>query len=69
MTLRYSSDRTEIVRLARERGLSDGEILKALLANEYGQRARAQIVREWAEVLGLSEEEALAIARRAGLLT
>jgi len=57
------------VRLARERGLSDEQILKALLANEYGHRVRVQIVREWAGILGLSEDQAIAIARRCGLLT
>jgi hypothetical protein len=57
-----------MVRLARERGLTDAQILTVLVANEYGAAKRRALIREWAAALGLSEEEALLIAKKAGLI-
>lgn len=64
----YSDDRVAVIRLARERGHSDAQILSALVANEFGDRARLAIIDDWAPALGLTREEARAIARRAGLI-
>jgi hypothetical protein len=60
--LRYSTDRAYIVKLARERGCSDAEILRSITSNEvYSERVR--IIREWAPYLGLTPDAALDIAR------
>jgi len=48
--------------------MSDGEILAALVANEYGHRAREKIIREWAPALAMTVSEALELARRTGLV-
>jgi hypothetical protein len=68
--LKYTSDRATLIRTAREHGLSDKDVLKALVANEYGDgdAARRKIIREWATDLGLAEEAALQTAREAGLI-
>jgi hypothetical protein len=64
----YSTDKVAIVRQARQTGMSDGEILAALVANEYGNRAREKIIREWAPALAMTVNEALEFARRTGLV-
>jgi hypothetical protein len=66
--LRYTNDRALIVRVARQKGLTDKQILKALVANEYGEAARRGIIRDWAEALGLTEKEALQVAKEEGLI-
>ncbi len=63
----YSSDRAAIVRKAREQGLTDAQILGALVSNEYSARTKRKIVREWAKHLGLTEGEAEDAAKKAGL--
>lgn len=68
MTLRYTDDHAELIRLARSKGLTDAEILKALLANEYGDQARLEIVQKFAPHLGLSFDEARAVAVKSGLI-
>jgi len=68
MTLRYTDDHKAIIKLARSKGLSDEEILKALVANEYGDGARLQIVLKFAPFLGLSEEDAREVAAKSGLI-
>jgi hypothetical protein len=68
MTLRYTDDLKELVKLARERGLTDAEILRAVVANEYGDRARLEIVLKYAPHLGLSDSDARGLAVREGLL-
>ena len=65
--LRYTNDRAMIIRIAREKGLSDKEILKQLVAGEVASERR-RIIREWANDLGLTEDEALRVAREAGLI-
>ncbi len=65
----YSTDPKEVVKAARAHGFSDREILELLTANEYGVRAKKDIIRKYAAALGLSEEEALAEARKAGIVT
>ena len=65
----YSTDRAYIVRLAREKGLTDAEILTSLVQNEFGDKTRRKIIREWATHLGLSEEEALQLAKGTGLIS
>ncbi len=64
----YSTDRVAIVRAARGQGMTDEQILLSLVANEYGSAARRKILKEWAPALSLTEQEALALARRAGIL-
>jgi hypothetical protein len=66
-SLRYSSDRVAIVREARKSGLSDEQILLALCRSESSRRRR-EIVREWAAPLGLTEQEALDLAKRLALI-
>ncbi len=66
-SFRYSSDRVAIVREARKRGMTDGEILRSLCRSESVQERR-RIVREWAAALGLTELEALSVARREGVI-
>lgn len=68
MTLRYTDDHKEIIKLARAKGLSDAEILKALVANEYGDGVRLQIVLKFAPFLGLSEDDARELAAKSGLI-
>ncbi|MBI2898369.1 MAG: hypothetical protein HYY06_32765 [Deltaproteobacteria bacterium] len=65
--LRYSTDKVAIVRAARANGMSDGEILLALCRGER-EATRRRIVREWAAPLGLTAEEALAQARKVGIV-
>lgn len=57
-----------MIRVAREKGLSNVDILKALVANEYGTERKKEIIRAWAESLGLENEEALEVARKAALI-
>ena len=64
----YSTDRVAIVRAALENGLTQQEIIASLTANEYGVAARTRIIKDWAPALSLTEEEALALARRAGII-
>lgn len=64
----YSTDKTEIVRKARAVGMSDAQIIRHLVANEYGEQARKRIIQIWAKALGLTNEAALAVAKRAGLI-
>jgi hypothetical protein len=65
----YSTDKVAVVRQARNVGMSDQEILSALVANEFGKRTREKIIREWAPALGLTADEALQLARRASLVS
>ena len=64
----YSTDRGEIVKRAREHGMTDAQVLKSLVANEYGVRVKQKIIREWAQHLGLTAKEAEEIAKKAGVL-
>lgn len=65
--LRYSSDRVAIVRAARAKGMSNEEILEAACRGEIAAERR-RIVREWAAPLGMTEDEALALARKVGVV-
>jgi len=67
-SLRYSTDKVAIVREARKRGIADPQILTALCRSEVASERR-RIIREWAPALGLTEDEAIALARAAGLVT
>ncbi|HYO71267.1 MAG TPA: hypothetical protein VEU33_34825 [Archangium sp.] len=64
----YSTDKQAIVKQARAAGLPTGKILSALVSGEYGVQAKLKIVREWAPSLGLSEDEAMLEAKKAGIL-
>jgi hypothetical protein len=68
MTLRYTDDRKDLVKLARGKGMSDADILRALLANEFGDANRLQIIFQFAPYLGLSEESARELAAKCGLI-
>ena len=52
----------ELVKRARDQGLSTREIVEILVANVRTRRARGQIAKEWAEALGLTEREAKRLA-------
>lgn len=56
------------VAMARKRGWTDTEILKAVLKNVYGANRRRELVVEWAEALGLETSEALQAAHAGNLL-
>jgi hypothetical protein len=61
-------ERETMVQVARGYGMSDTEILKALLANELGATHRRELVVEWGEIMGLKSSEALRIAAAANLI-
>lgn len=54
--------------MARKKGWTDAEILRAILQNVFGANRRRELVVEWAEALGLESNEALRVARAANLL-
>jgi hypothetical protein len=64
----YSTDAGKIVRLAKEAGFSDLEIMKRLLAAVYGTNARKRILISWAERLGKTAKEILLDAAQHGLI-
>jgi hypothetical protein len=64
----YSTDRVAIVRAARASGFNNELILLALTENEYGRSARIRIIKDCASALSLTEAEALAVARRLGII-
>jgi hypothetical protein len=66
--LRYTDDKEALVKIARQKGLSDETIMKALVANEYGKRTPKDIIREWAPSLGLEPETAIEKAVKAGIV-
>lgn len=61
------SERIRLVQLARMRGFSDVEILKDILQGTGGDERRKIIV-EWSAALGLSDREALQLAKSANLI-
>jgi hypothetical protein len=69
MTLRYTDDRKELVKMARAKRMTDVEILKALVANEFGDGNRLKIVFQFAPYLGLSDEAARTLAISCGLIS
>ena len=56
-----------LIEQARRRGMSDVEILHAVLQGVY-KDPRRELVVEWGEFLGLSPSDALRLAYSAGLL-
>lgn len=64
----YSSDKKRLVRLARENGRSDCEIMKVLLRGEYGVLHRKKILLDWAGAFGMQPNEILRAAVECGLL-
>jgi hypothetical protein len=68
VTLRYTDDKKELIRLARDKGLSNEEIMKALVANEYGDQKRLQIILDYAPYLDLTDADARALVVRSGLV-
>jgi hypothetical protein len=64
----YSSDHEWLVRTAREAGLSDAQILAKVTSGRV-RADRLKLIREWARDLGLTEAEALDIARKAAIVT
>ena len=61
-TLRYTNDRLGLIKMARNKGLSDERIVREVTWGlSYADlRARAEI---WAPLLGLTEAEFVRIAR------
>lgn len=53
--------RREVVQRLRDRGADTRIIVKTLLANIYGKRARQRVAKKWAEVLGIDEKEIMRI--------
>jgi hypothetical protein len=56
------------VDIGRENGWSDLEILKELLRNEYGGEHRREFVVFWEDATGRDPNDALRLARGAGLI-
>ena len=52
----------ELVRRAKAEGFTTQDIVDVLVAGVGRKTARAAIAREWAEALGLTEEEAKRLA-------
>jgi len=57
-----------LVALARKSGMSDVDILKAVLTNVPSGNQRRREVVLWGSILGFTENEALKIARAANLI-
>lgn len=53
--------RREVVRRLRDRGADTRLIVKTILSNIYGKRARQRIAKKWAEVLGIDQKEIMRI--------
>ena len=53
--------RKEVVQRLRDRGADTRTIIKTLLSNIYGARARQRVAKKWAEVLGIDEREIMRI--------
>lgn len=56
------------MKLAREKGLSDRDIIRQLLRGEYGVVHRKRVLLEWADALGMDVNEILREAVQAGLI-
>jgi hypothetical protein len=67
MTLRYSNDHAAMIREARKRGMSDTQILESVCHSET-RANRRKLIKQWGLELGLSESEALELAKKTGLL-
>ena len=57
-----------LVKMAREAGMNDEEILCEILKGEYGGDHRRHLVVEWGEAMGLDPSAALRKAQKAGLI-
>jgi hypothetical protein len=64
----YSSDLKSIVRLAREAGRSDLDIMKAILRGEFGTTHRKQLLLSWAPAFGREPKDILREAALHGLI-
>jgi hypothetical protein len=62
------ANKLRLIKAAREANMSDADILREVLANEYGSERRRKLVVEWGELLGLSASEALRLAHASGLI-
>ena len=62
------ANKLRLIKIAREVGMSDNDILREVLAGEYGSERRRRLVVEWGELLGLKASEALRLAHASGLL-
>ena len=49
----------ELVRRLKDKGFDNRKICMLLISNVFGTRKRAEIIREWAEAVGISKEEFL----------
>jgi len=61
-------ERLKLIKSARESGMSDAQILEAVLRGVFGGNRRRKIVLEWGELLGLEPSDALRLAFAAGLI-
>lgn len=65
--LRYV-EKESAIKMAREAGMSDKEILKCVLRGESGGNNRRELVIEWGKALGYDASDALRLAHSAGLI-
>jgi hypothetical protein len=64
----YSTDPEKIVKLARETGMSDLEIIRMLVRGVYGTGDRKRLIVSWAKALGREPSDLLREATRHGLI-
>jgi hypothetical protein len=62
------ANKLRLIKAARRIGMSDVEVLRDVLANEFGSERRRKLVVEWGELLGLTASEALRLAHASGLI-
>lgn len=63
----YSTDRKDIVKIARARGMTDAEILASVTTARV-RADRVSEIRSWAQHLGLSPDEAMDLARKNAII-
>ena len=63
-----TANKIRLIRAARAAGMSDTDVLKEVLAGEYGSERRRSLIVEWGELLGLTASESLRLAHAAGLI-
>lgn len=61
-TLRYTDDKMGLIKMARNKGLSDERIVKEVVRGLVYADLRAQ-AEEWAPLLGITEAQFVRIAR------
>lgn len=63
-----TAGKLRLIRIAREAGFSDVDILREVLRGVYGSEKRRKMVVEWGELLGRAPSDALRIAHASALI-